>query len=135
MKVLKLDHVAIAVKNIEEASRFYKELLGLEFDGEELIPENNVKIAFFKCGELDVELVQSMHEGESSVDKFIEEKGEGLYHIAFEVDDLENTIKTLETKKMQFKKPYPLKGARKTSIAFLEEYCTNGAMIEFLEKK
>ena len=135
MNVLKVDHIAIAVKNIEQASKFYQQSLGLKFNGEEIIPENNVKIAFLKCGELDIELLQSLREGEGSIDKFIEENGEGLYHIALEVDDLEDSIKILETQNFKFKSPYPSKGARNTTIAFLEESGTNGAVVELVEGK
>ena len=133
MKVLRADHIAIAVKDIEQASMLYKEILGLEFVGEEVISENNVKIASFKCGELNIELIQQLHEGDSSVGKFIEENGEGLYHIAFEVDNLADTIESLTAKNFRFQSPCPMKGAKNSTIAFLEASCANGTVLEFKE--
>ncbi len=134
MKIVKVDHIAIAVKDITEALALYKDKLELEFEGREIIQGRNVEAAFLKCGELEIELVQPLMTGESAVGGFIKENGEGLYHLAFQVDDIEDAIKSLKEKQLQFKEPCPGKGAKNSRIAFLDTDCTKGVTMEFVEK-
>ncbi|NNG68263.1 methylmalonyl-CoA epimerase, partial [Caldanaerobacter subterraneus] len=86
--IKKVDHIGIAVKSIEEARKFYEEVLGLKVTGIEEVEEQKVKTAFIPVGESEIELLESTSE-DGPVAKFIEKRGEGIHHIALQVDDIE----------------------------------------------
>src|SRR5690554_6914035 len=91
----KIAHIGIAVKNLDEMIPFYRDTLGLEFNGVEIVPSENVKVAFFKIGESAIELLEPTNE-QSAIAKFIEKKGEGIHHIALDVDDIESRLKSFK---------------------------------------
>ena len=134
LDILKIDHIAIAVKNIDEAITLYKEKLCLKFECIEVLPERNVKVAFLSCGDVEIELVEPLSTGTSAVGEFIKEKGEGIYHLAFKVNNIKDTITKLQTQGLQFKGKPPSQGANNSQIAFLEPTCTFGTIMEFVEK-
>ena len=93
----KLDHIGIAVENIEDALGFYRDQLGLDVGGFEEIPEQKVKVAFMQIGESRLELLQST-DPEGPVAKFIEKRGQGIQHIAIRVDNIEAELESLKAK-------------------------------------
>ena len=132
MKVLKLDHLAIAVKSIESALKFYYETLGLKFEGEEVIADQKVRTAFLTIGDTEVELLESTAP-DGPVAKFVEKKGEGLHHIAFKVDGLDSVLRELGKKGVQLIDSTPRIGAGNKRIAFLHPKDTFGVLVELSE--
>ena len=90
-----IDHLGIAVHSIEEASRFYRDVLGLECGGSEEVPDQKVRVVFFQVGEVRIELLEPTA-ADSPIARFLEKKGPGLHHIAYRVDDLPATLAALE---------------------------------------
>ncbi len=133
MKVRKIDHIGIAVKNLEEARGLYETVLGLSLGGIEEIPERNIRVAFFQCGETEVELVEPLS-FESAVAKFMEQYGEGFYHLALEVEDIGIAVARLNSLGLKIKGGVPSAGARGSKIGFLDMADTKGVMIELIEK-
>ena len=134
MKALKIDHIGIAVKDIEAALKFYSETLGLKLEGEEVVAEQKVKTAFLPVGDTEVELLEST-ESDGPIAKFIEKKGEGFQHIAFKVDDLEATLNELEEKGIRLIDRKPRIGAGNKKIAFLHPKSTFGVLVELSEEQ
>jgi methylmalonyl-CoA/ethylmalonyl-CoA epimerase len=130
----KIDHLGIAVANLENSLNIFKNILGMECTGEEVVEEQNVKVAFLPVGESELELLESTSP-DGNIAKFIEKKGEGIHHIAFEVDDLEAKLEELEKEGVRLidkKLRYGAGGAR---IAFLHPKSTNGILVELCEHK
>ena len=134
MKTLKIDHIGIAVENIEKAMRFYADTLGLKFEGEEVVGEQKVKTAFFPTGDTEIELLEAT-DPESPIAKFIEKKGEGINHIAWQVGDIEAALKELEGKGVRLIDTKPRLGAGGKRIAFIHPQDTFGVLVELAEKK
>jgi len=132
MKPLKIDHLGIAVKNIESALKFYSESLGLKLEGEEVIADQKVRTAFLPIGDTEVELLESTAP-DGPVAKFVEKKGEGLHHIAFKVDGLDSVLQELEKKGIQLIDSTPRIGAGNKRIAFLHPKDTFGVLVELSE--
>lgn len=133
MKVLKPDHVGIAIKNLDEGIKFYTEVLGLQLTGRETLAARNVEIAFLKCGDTELELVQPLSP-EAAVAKHIEEKGEGIYHLALEVDRIEDALAELKDKGLKLRDEKPRQGGGGAKIAFLEPESAFGVTLELVEK-
>ena len=95
--ITKIDHIGIAVKDLEETLKFYEEILGIKCTSKEVVEEQGVRVAFLPVGDTEVELLESISE-DGPIAKFIEKKGQGIQHIAFKVDDIEAKIKELEEK-------------------------------------
>ncbi|ADL07955.1 methylmalonyl-CoA epimerase [Thermosediminibacter oceani] len=133
MKTLKIDHIGIAVKSIEEASKIYTELLGLEMHGVEEVAEQKVKVAFIPVGESEVELLEST-DPEGPIARFIEKNGEGIQHIAFRVDDIEKALEELKQKGVRLIDEKPRYGAGGAKIAFIHPKATKGVLIELCER-
>ena len=134
MQALKLDHIGIAVKDVEAALKFYAEILGLPLEGEEIISEQKVKTTFLPIGDTEVELLEST-EPDGPVAKFIEKKGEGIQHIAFKVNDIEAALKELEDKGIRLIDKKPRIGAGNKKIAFLHPKDTFGVLVELSEEQ
>jgi len=134
MKALKIEHIGIAVKDIEAALKFYAEILGLKLEGEEVVAEQKVKTAFLPVGDTEVELLEST-EADGPIAKFIEKRGEGFQHIAFKVDDLEATLRELEEKGIRLIDRKPRIGAGNKKIAFLHPKSTFGVLVELSEEQ
>ena len=129
----KIEHIGIAVKNLTEAISFYENVLGLKCYAIEEIEDQKVKTAFFIVGETKIELLEATSE-DSPVAKFIEKKGEGIHHIAFEVSGLIYLLPGLESKGIQHIDKQPRKGAEGMDIAFLHPKSTFGVLTELCEK-
>ncbi|MCG0276744.1 MAG: methylmalonyl-CoA epimerase [Thermosediminibacteraceae bacterium] len=133
MRTLKIDHIGIAVKSIEEASKIYTELLGLKMRGVEEVADQKVKVAFIPVGESEVELLEST-DPEGPIAKFIEKYGEGIQHIAFQVDDIEKALEELKQKGVRLIDEKPRYGAGGAKIAFIHPKATKGVLIELCER-
>ena len=134
MKILKVDHIGIAVKSIEEAKNLYSGLLGLNHEGSETIAEQKVTTAFFPVGDTEVELLESTSP-DGPIAKYIEKKGEGIQHIAFRVENIEEALAELKAKGVQLINEKPRRGAGGAKIAFLHPKSTFGVLIELCEKE
>ncbi|MCU0555804.1 MAG: methylmalonyl-CoA epimerase [Desulfobacterales bacterium] len=133
MKILKIDHLGIAVTSIEEGQRFWQDVLGLKFEGTETVAEQKVTTAFFPVGESEVELLMSTAP-DGPVAKYIEKKGTGIQHVAFRVDNIEAALEELKAKGIQLIDQTPRKGAGGAKIAFLHPKATNGVLVELCER-
>ncbi|WP_427339280.1 methylmalonyl-CoA epimerase [Caloranaerobacter sp. DY30410] len=131
--VKKVDHIGIAVKNLEETLKFYKEVLGLELDGIEIVEEQKVKVAFLPIGDTEIELLESTDK-EGPIAKYIEKKGEGIQHIAYRVDDIEKAIEEMKSKGIRMIDEKPRYGAGGAKIAFLHPKSTYGVLIELCQR-
>jgi methylmalonyl-CoA/ethylmalonyl-CoA epimerase len=132
MKISHIEHIGIAVKDITEAIKYYENVLGLKCYSIEEVKDQKVKTAFFKIGETKIELLEATDD-ESSIAKFIEKKGEGIHHIAFAVDKLQESLNEVENKGVQLIDKKPRKGAEGLNIAFLHPKSTCGVLTEFCE--
>jgi methylmalonyl-CoA/ethylmalonyl-CoA epimerase len=133
MKVLKVDHIGIAVNSIEECKKLYSEVLGLEHLGNETVTEQKVTTAFFPCGETEVELLESTAP-DGPIGKFIEAKGQGVQHIAFRVENIVEALAELKAKGIRLIDEVPRKGAGGAKIAFLHPKSTFGVLVELSER-
>jgi len=134
MNISHIEHIGIAVKNLEESISFYENTLGLSCYGIEEVKEQKVRTAFFMVGQTKIELLEST-DPEDPIGKFIEKKGEGIHHIAFSTIDLEKNLETLSEKGVQLIDKTPKKGAEGLDIAFLHPKSTKGVLIELCENK
>jgi methylmalonyl-CoA/ethylmalonyl-CoA epimerase len=128
----RIDHIAIAVTNIEEAAKFYQNVLGLNLSGVEVVTAQKTRVGFFKIGESNVELVQPA-EPDSPLLKFLETKGPGIHHICFEVDDVETEVKAYLEKGATLIDQKPRPGAHNTKVAFVHPKSSSGVLIELCE--
>ncbi len=134
MKALKVDHIGIAVKNLEESLKFYTDVLGLKSEGVEVVEEQKVKVAFLPCGDSELELLESTSP-DGPIAKFIEKNGEGIQHIAVRVDNIEQTLAELKEKGVRLIDEKPRYGAGGASIAFLHPKATGGILLELSQRK
>ena len=128
----KINHIAIAVNNLEEAAKFYQNVLGLNLSGVEVVTAQKTKVGFFKIGESNIELVQPA-EPDSPLVKFLETKGPGIHHICFEVDDVEAEVKAYIEKGATLIDQKPRPGAHNTKVAFIHPKSSSGVLIELCE--
>lgn len=133
MKVLKVDHIGIAVNSIEEVKKLYTDILGIPHAGSETVEEQKVTTAFFPVGDTEVELLESTSP-QGPVAKFIEAKGQGVQHIAFRVDNIERALEELRAKGIRLIDEKPRKGAGGAKIAFLHPKSTFGVLVELSER-
>ncbi|MBE3593318.1 MAG: methylmalonyl-CoA epimerase [Thermoanaerobacter sp.] len=131
--IKKIDHIGIAVKSIEEASKFYKDVLGLEITGVEVVEEQKVKTAFIPVRDSEIELLESTSD-DGPIAKFIEKRGEGIQHIALQVDDIEKTLEELKQKGIKLIDEVPRYGAGGAKIAFVHPKSTNGVLLELCQR-
>ena len=134
MKVLKIDHLGIAVHSIEEAKKLFQDTLGLKFEGSETVAEQKVTTAFFPVGDSEVELLESTAP-DGPIAKYLEKRGEGIQHIAFRVENLEEALAELKKKGIRLIDEKPRKGAGGAKIAFLHPKSTHGVLIELSERE
>jgi methylmalonyl-CoA/ethylmalonyl-CoA epimerase len=128
----KINHIAIAVNNLEEAAKFYQNVLGLTLSGVEVVTAQKTKVGFFKIGESNIELVQPA-EPDSPLVKFLETKGPGIHHICLEVDDVEAEVKAFLEKGATMVDQKPRPGAHNTKVAFVHPKSSSGVLIELCE--
>jgi len=134
MKVLKVDHIGIAVKSIDAAKKLYHDVLGLDYAGSETVEEQKVTTAFLPVGESEVELLESTAP-DGPVAKYIEKRGEGIQHIAFRVENIEAALAELKEKGIQLIDEKPRRGAGGAKIAFLHPKSTFGVLVELCERE
>jgi len=128
----KISHIGIAVASIEEASPFYRDVLGMEFEGTEVVAEQKVKVAFFVVGESRIELLEPTAD-DSPVAKFLEKNGPGVHHVAYEVADLEQRLAALKAEGVRLVDESPRTGAHHTRIAFMHPKASGGVLTELCE--
>jgi methylmalonyl-CoA/ethylmalonyl-CoA epimerase len=133
MKILKIDHLGIAVNSIDEGKNFWSGMLGLDFEGTETVSEQKVTTAFFPVGESEVELLESTAP-DGPVAKYIEKKGQGIQHVAFRVENIEEALEELKAKGVKLIDETPRKGAGGAKIAFLHPKSTSGVLVELCER-
>ena len=133
MKIQNIDHIGIAVKSIEQAGKFYTDVLGLEIEDIETVAEQKVNVAFIPITDSEVELLESV-EPDGPVAKYIENRGEGIQHIAFRVDDINQCLEELKEKGVRLIDQTPRHGAGGAKIAFIHPKETNGVLVEIWER-
>lgn len=132
MNISHIEHLGIAVKSIEESLPYYEGVLGLKCYNIEVVEDQKVKTAFFKVGQTKIELLEPTSP-DSTIAKFIEKKGEGIHHIAFNVDSVAASLAEAESKGVQLIDKAPRKGAEGLNIAFLHPKSTCSVLTELCE--
>lgn len=127
-----LEHIGIAVKDLEASKQVFDALFGFQSYKTEAVESEKVNTVFYQTGQSKVELLQGLS-GEDAISKFIEKKGEGIHHLAFEVADIQAEITRLEALGFQFVSSIPKKGADNKMICFLHPKSTNGVLIELCQ--
>ena len=130
--IKQIDHIGIAVENLDRQVKFYNDVLGLKCSGIEEVPDQKVKVAIFPVGEIRIELLQPTAD-DSPIARFLEKKGEGIHHIAYLVSDLVTNLKHLQEQEIQLIDAKPRIGAGKHKIAFLHPQSTFGVLTELCE--
>jgi len=133
MNLKSIEHIGIAVKNLSEAITFYENILGLKCYKIEEVEDQKVRTAFFKIGEIKLELLEAT-EIDSPIAKFIEKRGEGIHHIAFCSKNIKQSLSELEEKNIQLIDKEAKPGADGMQIAFIHPKSTKGVLIELCEK-
>lgn len=134
MKPSHIEHIGIAVSDLDSAIRLFEKVLGQPCYSIEEVADQKVRTAFFRVGETKIELLQST-DPEGPIGKFIEKKGEGIHHIAFSVDQIEEKLEQADAMGLKLIDTKPRKGAEGLDIAFLHPKSTNGVLIEICEDK
>lgn len=130
----KMAHIGIAVHSLEEALSFYQKELGLPLEGIETVESEGVRVAFLSLGETRIELLESIT-STGPIAKFIEKRGAGIHHLAFDVDDIKERLKRLKEHGIQLIHEQPKEGAHGAQIAFLHPKSTGGALLELCQYK
>ncbi len=134
MKPKHIEHIGIAVRSLEESIPFYEKVFGLSCYNIEEVAEQQVKTAFFKVGDTKIELLESTGP-DGPISKFIEKRGEGVHHIAFAVDNIEECLEQADKSGVRLIDSSPRGGAEGLSIAFLHPKSTFGVLTELCEDK
>lgn len=132
MRNKKVEHIGIAVKNLDDTMSFYDDVLGLERLSVETVESQGVNIAFFKTGETKIELLEPINE-DSPIAKFMSKRGEGIHHMAIEVEDIEAKIEDMKEKGANFIGNKPTEGADDMKVIFVHPKSTNGVLLELCE--
>ena len=132
MELKRVDHVGIAVKNLDESVKFY-ESLGFKATGYEVVAEQKVKVAFLPCGDSEVELLEST-EPDGPIARFIEKNGPGIQHVAIRVDDIDKALEELKAKEVRLIDQTPRYGAGNARIAFVHPKATGGVLLELTQR-
>lgn len=132
--MLKVEHIGLAVKSFEQSIPLFEQLLSTPCYKTEMVASEKVNTAFFQVGETKIELLEST-DPEGVIAKFIEKKGEGMHHIAFEVADIEAEMKRLTDLGFQLLNPVPKQGADNKLVCFLHPKGTNGVLIELCQER
>ena len=130
----KIEHLGIAIKNLETSDHLFAKLLGTEPYKQESVEREGVKTSFFMVGDSKIELLEATNE-ESPIAKFIEKKGEGIHHIAFAVDDIFAEITRLKSEGFVFISEVPKDGADNKLVVFLHPKSSNGVLVELCQEK
>jgi len=130
----KIEHIGIAVKNIDEANKIYTKLLGYEHYKTEAVESEGVTTSFFTCGESKIELLEATRE-DSPIARYIEKRGEGVHHIAFAVDDIKAEIERLKQEGFVVLNEEPKAGADNKWVAFLHPKSSHGVLVELCQER
>jgi methylmalonyl-CoA/ethylmalonyl-CoA epimerase len=133
MNLTHIEHIGIAVKNLDESIKFYEEILGLKCYAVEEVKAQKVRTAFFQIGQTKIELLEST-DPEGPIGKFIEKRGEGIHHIAFAAKALESSLEELKRKGIKLIDEKSRKGAEGLNIAFIHPKAAYGVLTELCEK-
>ena len=128
----KIEHIGIAVKDLEAANKTYAALLGCESYKSETVESEGVTTSFFQIGESKIELLAATHEG-SPIAKFLEKRGEGIHHLAFEVTDIKAEMSRLQEEGFTLLNEEPKPGADQKIVAFLHPKSSHGVMVELVQ--
>jgi methylmalonyl-CoA/ethylmalonyl-CoA epimerase len=134
MNVSHIEHIGIAVKNLDESIPFWEKVFGLKCYSIEEVPDQKVKTAFFRIGQTKIELLEST-DPDGAIGRFIEKRGEGVHHLAFAVNEIEDALNQTEANGIQLIDKKPRKGAEGLEIAFLHPKSTFGVLTELCEDK
>jgi methylmalonyl-CoA/ethylmalonyl-CoA epimerase len=129
----KIEHIALAVSDLDQAIEHYSKVWGLELEHREIVEDQGVEEAMFPLGESYIQLLAPLSP-DSTVGKFIERRGEGLHHIAYEVDDLTKSLADLKTNGVKLIDHEPRTGSRGTKIAFVHPTGNRGVLVELVER-
>jgi len=129
----KVEHIGIAVKNIQNSNQLFQRLLGVDPYKSEKVESEAVTTSFFKVGNTKIELLESTTE-DSEVAKFIAKRGEGIHHIAFEVEDIQKEMARLASEGFQLLNPEPKRGADNKLVVFLHPKSCNGVLVELCQE-
>ncbi|ABS61163.1 MULTISPECIES: methylmalonyl-CoA epimerase [Fervidobacterium] len=132
MHTNRIDHIGIAVRDAKEKLKLYQDFLGLEVTEIEELPERGLRVYFIKVGDTRIELLEPMNEN-SEVSGFLEKKGEGIHHLAFNVHGIEEAVRLAKENGLQPLSEEPKKGAGGTKVLFLHPKTTGGVLIELVE--
>ncbi|MAQ76535.1 MAG: methylmalonyl-CoA epimerase [Aquimarina sp.] len=132
--IKKIEHLGIAVKDINAANKLYEKLLGVPPYKQEAVESEAVITSFFKVGESKIELLASTKE-DGPIGKFIAKKGEGIHHIAFDVEDIHKELTRLEAEGFQLINKEPKQGADNKLVAFIHPKSTNGVLVELCQER
>lgn len=129
----KIEHIGIAVKSLEDSNALYEKLFGVKSYKQEEVESEGVKTSFFNCGPNKIELLEATRV-DSPIAKFIEKRGEGIHHIAFDVEDIASEIKRLKNEGFIILNEIPKKGADNKLVAFIHPKDTSGVLIELCQE-
>ncbi|MBO8160402.1 MAG: methylmalonyl-CoA epimerase [Thermosipho sp. (in: Bacteria)] len=132
MKTNKIDHIGIVVKNAKERLKLYEDFLGLKVTHIEELPERGLRVYFIQIGETRIELLEATNEN-SEISGFLEKRGEGIHHIAINVEGIENAVELARLKGFKPLSDEPKKGAGGTKVLFLHPKTTGGILLELVE--
>jgi methylmalonyl-CoA epimerase len=130
--IKRIDHIAIAVNDMDEAAKFYTDILQLDLCGVEMVTEQKTKVGFLKIGGSNIELVQPASD-DSPLAKFLETRGPGIHHICLEVDDIQKEVEKLKKRGARMIDDTPRPGAHNTRVAFIHPKSSGGVLIELNE--
>ncbi len=133
MKIKHIDHIGIAVNSIKEGGKFFTDILGLKLQKEETVEEQKVKTGFFPITDSELELLESTTP-DGPIAKYIASRGEGIQHIAFRVEDIDEAVKELKEKGVRLIDQEPRKGAGGARIVFIHPKESHGVLVELCEK-
>lgn len=131
--MLKVEHIGIAVKDLEKSNELFGKLFNQPHYKVESVASEGVDTSFFKVGDTKIELLEASSE-DSAIAKFIEKRGEGIHHIAYEVEDIHSEMKRLESEGFTLINKVPKKGADNKLVCFLHPKTTNGVLIELCQE-
>lgn len=131
---MKVAHIGIAVESIENASAFYRDILGAKFEGIEEVLSQKVKIAVWGMDGVKIELLEAMSQ-DSPISRFVEKRGAGIHHIAFWTGNIEKTIDRLRSSGYAMTDEKPRKGLHDTRVVFLHPKSTGGVLVELVEQR
>jgi methylmalonyl-CoA epimerase len=129
---VKIDHIGIAVKSLVEAVKVYENAIGLKVSGYDQVDDQGVRVAMLDIGESRIELLEPISP-DSPIEKFMTKRGEGIHHIAFCVDNIEQALERLKAQGVRLVDSVPRRGAHNTRVAFIHPSSTHGVLLELVE--